>query len=135
MHRSLLLVLLAACASDAPNQLVDHDVGIACIDPDAEADQPLEILIMETCFSGSTQDMEASCSVGVDLGVHDVNVASTYAYTVPDEQTDDCNDVQVRCTTTEALPAGSYTLIYGTQTLSFAVPRSEPGASPVCTGD
>jgi hypothetical protein len=131
---SLMLVLLAAGCDSEP-ELTHYDevdpYGIACVEPDAAADDVLTVVIQQTCFSGSTMNMDASCSVETDGQT--LTVSALYSYDQPDQMTADCGDVRATCTTDTALVAGSYTLVYAGSSVAVEVPRADRGEGSVCT--
>ena len=133
LHTTLLCTLAAslllyACPPGTTHH-EDTDVGSACFPVDAQEDAALPVEIRDTCFSGSTQNLELSCSVEVNGDT--ISISSTAEYDLPNEITDDCQDQRATCTSAP-LPAGNYTVTYGPNQASLEVPGPDAKDPDIC---
>jgi hypothetical protein len=142
-------LVLASCHSGAPTP-IDHSFkneGRICLFPDDvdpgnaflppsepllfQADHPARVTVMApACLSGScSHDAQAACTVSVQGNV--LEVASTASFR--DEGsvcTTDCGALVARCAT-PPLPAGTYQVRHGVETITLTVPST---AVPPCAG-
>lgn len=100
------------------------------------ADAPIHIMVTHHgCLSSScTEDRESSCTV--DIQGQAITVSSQGGYTDTSGApfggcTDDCAVVAGTCSTA-ALPAGTYTLQHGDDSLTLTIPAT--AETPPCVG-
>jgi hypothetical protein len=99
------------------------------------ADAPIHVMVTHHgCLSSScTEDRESSCTIDVQGQV--VTVSSQGGFTDTSGAsvacTDDCALVAGACSTA-ALPAGTYTLHHGDDSLTLTIPST--AATPPCVG-
>jgi hypothetical protein len=130
-----ILTLLAACGGEAPEDTdtvtwgeVSHvDDGTVCFGTvDIDTVSTLTVTASDCLSSSCTDNVEGSCAATVD-GT-DITLTSDLRW---DEVTggsvactDDCGTAVTRCEL-EALPEGTYTVSFGSQTLTLDVPQAE----------
>jgi hypothetical protein len=118
--------------TQAPTTTLDtfEDRGGACIS--GVVDQAHEVRIdFDLCLSSSCDKLEsASCMVeqsGTELIVH---AKASVKHDSGRACTEDCGRAETTCST-EALAAGTYTLVYAGQRSEIVVPLAEPACTQV----
>jgi hypothetical protein len=116
----LLALALVGCQGD--NTV--HDQGEVCI-TSAATDAPLEVRVtLDECISACVDNEIETCSISREGNV--LTLSSTFSYAEADEEEiciAVCNAQEATCST-EALPAGSYTLEHGDDSYTLDVPTT-----------
>jgi hypothetical protein len=144
---ALLFMALSSCNGNAPGERVEYtDEGRLCVygsqptpfdqsPQEFVADAPVHVMVTHHgCLSSScTKDRQSSCTIAVQGAVITVSSQGGYTDTSASSAacTDDCAMVSGTCATA-ALPAGTYTLSHGGDSLTLDIPSSV--AMPPCVG-
>lgn len=135
------LALCAACSDGTGGQAISREYAntgrvCACAEDNFpfcdgeqqrfEANQPvfIQFHVTDVCLSSScTRDREASCTITPNTTGLAVTTAAAYTDVAPlgGGCTADCGFLSATCAT-DALPAGDYTITYGTQSIALTIP-------------
>jgi hypothetical protein len=122
------LVLVAACSGErGPHEDVDHvDVGRACVTGEQDAAHTVAV-DFGLCLSSSCDDLlDATCSTTLEGSTLTVEATATVRSKSGRfvSCTEDCGSVTAECQT-PPLAAGSYTVVYGEQSVALTVPAAD----------
>lgn len=118
-----LLGALVACSADGGGPDRQDDPGLACFGEGLEPDGSWRVTLDETCFSGSYDDVEVSCSIALEGEVLTIVGEATWVSPGGDLTTD-CQVVTATCSL-PTLPDGTYEVRYGGASTSISVGDTE----------
>lgn len=125
-------LLLAGCPVEPEVEWVEEtqsNEGTACLTGEADGAGTITVNA-DVCLSSScSRAAEGSCTATVDGTTITVTSEFSWEEATGDVAcTDDCGSLSTTCTT-DALPAGDYTVVHGSSSETISIPNSDPCGS------
>jgi hypothetical protein len=120
MYRMTLWLVFVGCGTVVEEV---EDGGQVCLPAALIADTPPTLTYLESCMSGSLQEVDLSCSAALAGDVLTVATRLSYERPRSGETTADCREYQATCDG-PALAEGSYTVRFAGEDLDLVVPGS-----------
>lgn len=121
----LLPLLLSACPLESWSDETRTDVGTVCVEGEADGTATVFVDSQECMSSSCSRNSTGTCAATLDGST--VTVTSTFTW----EQatggvpcTDDCGFLGTTCEV-GPLPAGEYTIVHGSDTVTVTIPTEE----------